>query len=167
MYNNFSQHSPNPLTMAQAPPPDYEQMVSTSNMLEHQRAFEECRSKWHSTGHVPTLSTTGFRTSLPATSTNLIQNPLCSEYASVDIQNINHYRSLQPPCVIPVTATPPTATPAASYNLGHYFPRVASEPPSRKSYQTSNRNGDPLKVKKDRQFQKYTKFNKSSHFFEH
>ena len=45
--------------MAQAPPPDYEQMVSTSNMLEHQRAFEECRSKWHSTGHVPTLSTTG------------------------------------------------------------------------------------------------------------
>ena len=102
---------------------------------------------------------TGFRTSLPATSANLIQNPLCSEYASVDIQNINHYRSLQPPCV-PVTATPPTATPA-SYNLGHYFPRVASEPPSRKSYQTSNRNGDPLKVKKDRQFQNYTKFDKS------
>ena len=54
-----SQHSPNPLVMSTAHPPDYEQMMTTSNMLDHQRAFEDCRSKWHSTGHVPTLSSTG------------------------------------------------------------------------------------------------------------
>ena len=74
---SFSQHSPNPMTMAvtaPGPPPEYEHMMTTSNNMlvdhqqqqHHQRAtFEECRSKWHSTGHVPTLTTTGFRTSLP------------------------------------------------------------------------------------------------------
>ena len=35
--------------------------------------------------------------------------------------------------------------PPSSYNLGNYFPRVASEPTSRKSYQTSPRDRD-LKV---------------------
>ena len=60
-----------------------------------------------------------------------------------------YYRSLtaQPPAP---AAAPVPAAPASSYNLGHYFPRVASEPPSRKSYQTATRNGDPLKVTKKR-----------------
>ena len=60
---------------APGPPPEYEHMMTTSNNMlvdhhqQHQRAtFEECRSKWHSTGHVPTLTTTGFRTSLPTAS---------------------------------------------------------------------------------------------------
>ena len=43
--------------------------------------------------------------------------------------NMNHQR--QPP----------------SYNLGNYFPRVSSEPTSRKNYQTSSRERD-LKVRK-------------------
>ena len=34
-----------------------------------------------------------------------------------------------------------------SYNLGNYFPRVSSEPTSRKNYQTSSRERD-LKVRK-------------------
>ena len=59
-----SQHSPNPLVMSTAHPPDYEQMMTNSNMIDHQRAFEDCRSKWHSTGHVPTLSSTGNTFSL-------------------------------------------------------------------------------------------------------
>merc|ERR1719510_1622674 len=166
-----SQHSPNPMTMAvtaPGPPPEYEHMMTTSNNMlvdhhqQHQRAtFEECRSKWHSTGHVPTLTTAGFRTSLPTasvssgtahghcaavvTSANIIQNPLCSEYASVDIQNIGHYRTLQPPSAPMTTAAPSNIAIPSTYNLGHYFPRVSSEPPSRKTYQTSTRNGDPLK----------------------
>ena len=93
-----------------------------------------------------------YRTSLPvAASGNIIQNPLCSEYASVDIQNINHYRSLQPPNAAPAAMNAPSSSNAsaapASYNLGHYFPRVNSEPPTRKNYQTTVRNiTDPLKV---------------------
>jgi hypothetical protein len=131
---------------------------------QQQRSFEDCRSKWHSTGHVAdlTASARGFRSSLNSTS-NITANPLCSEYASVDIQNINHYRSLQqggggagPPPPAPPQVLPPQVpmTNPTTYNLGHYFPRVSSEPPTRKSYQqqtssnsttTAARNGD-LKV---------------------
>ena len=47
----------------------------------------------------------------------------------INTNNMNHQR--QPP----------------SYNLGNYFPRVSSEPTSRKNYQTSSRERD-LKVRK-------------------
>ena len=52
-------------------------------------------------------------------------------------------RTLQAPVPPPAPVSP---APGGAYNLGHYFPRVSSEPPSRKSYQTASRNGDPLKV---------------------
>ena len=53
------------------------------------------------------------------------------------------FRTLQAPVPPPAPVSP---APGGTYNLGHYFPRVSSEPPSRKSYQTASRNGDPLKV---------------------
>ena len=102
--------------------------------------FEECRSKWHSTGHMD-FAPIPYRTS----TSHITQNPLCSEYASVDIQTIGPYRSLQGP-VPPTSAPPSAASSSGTYNLGHFFPRVSSEPPSRKSYQSANRSGDPLKV---------------------
>ena len=124
-----SGHSPNPINVSE---------------------FEECRSKWHSTGHMEFNPRTTYRSSVPAASaTHITHNPLCSEYASVDIQQIGHYRSLQgpvPPPPPPNTAATATSSNANTYNLGHFFPRVSSEPPSRKSYQTANRSGDPLKV---------------------
>lgn len=114
---------------------------------EHPPVFEDCRSKWHSTGHMDfTSSQQVVRSSVPQQA-HITSNPLCSEYASVDIQNIasHHYRTLQASTVNP-TAVVQTNEPSSTYNLGHYFPRVSSEPPSRKSYQTASRNGDPLKV---------------------
>ena len=51
---------------------------------------------------------------------------------------------------MPPPPAPVSPAPGGSYNLGHYFPRVSSEPPSRKSYQTASRNGDPLKVRYSR-----------------
>lgn len=111
----------------------------------HPAVFEDCRSKWHSTGHMEFLQTARtpaqLRSSMQAT--NITNNPLCSEYASVDITS---YRTLSGPPPPSVNVAPVSPSPAASYNLGHYFPRVSSEPPSRKSYQTGGRNGDPLKV---------------------
>lgn len=90
-----SSHSPNLLTMGHAPgSSDYDQF-----MIQDQRTFEECRSKWHSTGHVASTSKADFgrpplfRSSLQSGPT-ITANPLCSEYASVDIQNIGHYRSI-------------------------------------------------------------------------
>ena len=109
-----------------------------------------------------------YRTSLPvAASGNIIQNPLCSEYASVDIQNINHYRSLQPPNAAPAAMNAPSTSNAsaapASYNLGHYFPRVNSEPPTRKNYQTTVRNiADPLKVNCRFDLERYPALGKES-----
>ena len=119
----------------------------------HQPIFEDCRSKWHSTGHMDfnqTQTPVPLRSSMQGTA-NITNNPMCSEYASVDIQNIGHYRTLQPPMPPPaglVSPAPVGGNTQGSYNLGHYFPRVSSEPPSRKSYQTTTRNGDPLKVRK-------------------
>jgi hypothetical protein len=114
-----------------------------------QQQFEDCRSKWHSTGHMDLNQ----QKSILRSSGTITANPLCSEYASVDIQNINataHYRTMHqtsglPPVPVSGSGAPSPAT-AGAYNLGHYFPRVSSEPPSRKSYQTTGRNGDPLKV---------------------
>ena len=116
------------------------------------------RSKWHSTGHMDYNPRT-FRTSNSSVvkpGCNITSNPMGSEYASVDIQNIGngHYRSLQERPGLPPAAPPGSggggapATATGTYNLGHFFPRVSSEPPSRKSYQapSANRNGDPLKV---------------------
>ena len=67
--------------------------IATTAPTEEQPIFEECRSKWHSTGH---MDFTQNRTPVPLRTsmqpTNITNNPLCSEYASVDIQNISHYR---------------------------------------------------------------------------
>jgi hypothetical protein len=57
---------------------------------------------------------------------NVNKTTTCNNKSS----NMNHQR--QPP----------------SYNLGNYFPRVSSEPTSRKNYQTSSRERD-LKVRKN------------------
>ena len=129
--------------------------IATLDFEQQPAMFEDCRSKWHSTGHMdfaPNCRSTALRSSIQST-TNITSNPMCSEYASVDIQNIgSHYKSLKPIAA----PKPPTIPPAngqqqSSYNLGHYFPRVSSEPPSRKSYQTTTgRGGDALKVRKFR-----------------
>ena len=58
---------------------------------------------------------------------NVNKTTTCNNKSNTN--NINHQR--QPP----------------SYNLGNYFPRVSSEPTSRKNYQTSSRERD-LKVGK-------------------
>ena len=129
------------------------------NPINVNAEFEDlARSKWHSTGHMDYTPRT-FRASSSSVVQpvyNITSNPMCSEYASVDIQNIGsgHYRSLQerpvPPAppAAPSSNPPPQAASSGTYNLGHYFPRVSSEPPSRKSYHptSANRNGDPLKV---------------------
>ena len=137
------------------------------NLINVNSEFEDCiggggqqqqRSKWHSTGHMDYNPRT-FRTSCSSVvkpGYNITSNPMGSEYASVDIQNIGsgHYRSLQERPILPPAAPASSHAPVSAavatgtYNLGHFFPRVSSEPPSRKSYQTpsSNRNGDPLKV---------------------
>ncbi len=185
-----SSHSPNPLASM-----DYEQyrhevqqqhqqlqQPTRTFFLEQQqqaaRSFEDCRSKWHSTGHVadlgPTAASTGFRgfgRSSMASTANITSNPMCSEYASVDVQNLGGVggsgvviRGMHPSSattaglpILPLQAAPlqpppppqnEQPQPQTAYNLGSYFPRVSSEPPQRKSYQNAasgNRASD-LKV---------------------
>jgi hypothetical protein len=99
---------------------------------------------------------------------NITANPgssvvLCSEYASVDIQNlaghdngnnssprfivVNQQQQQQQQGGKPQLCVVRSNNPGAPvYNLGNYFPRVASEPPTRKSYHTSPRDRD-MKVR--------------------
>ena len=115
------------------------------------------------------------RTSLGTANVNTV-NPggssvvLCSEYASVDIQNLagNNDNGNSPRFIVvnqqqqqmqqqqqqqqqllqqqggkpQLCVVRSNNVGAPVYNLGNYFPRVASEPPTRKSYHTSPRDRD-------------------------
>ena len=152
-------------------------IVNNFNTNAIRNSYEtEAISKWNSTGHVAFHAPSStFRTSLNNEYASVdITNG--GGGGNNNNSGNSHYRSLQPPHLIGTTAAnqffhgelppppppPPPPLPNAGcltsatsqghqqqgiYNLGHYFPRVASEPPTRKLYHTSSR--EVQKVRSD------------------
>ena len=130
---------------------------------------DDLRTKWHSTGHVPDTFRTSLLSATtnnhaPVAARNGveyasvdIQNLNGNAGAGAphimasSLVNLHNFRSLKPAagpgCLAPppLPHAPPTAAaktmtrPQQIYNLGNYFPKVASEPPSRKSYNNRER----------------------------
>lgn len=146
-----------------------------SQFTDPQVLDQDLRTKWHSTGHMTTNHnfrtslTNGNSVAEYAsvdiqnlTSTGSGNGPTAPMNSS--LTNIHHYRSLQgsssafggapnqqqilAPGLTLATTTNGTKLKRASpqvYNLGNYFPRVSSEPPQRKSYNTTR----DLKVERE------------------
>ena len=83
------------------------------------------------------------QTTTKHTSKTLTNNPSNNATSHKEPNNMNHQHHPQPL----QQQHPSVRQQPPSYNLGNYFPRVSSEPTSRKNYQASSRERD-LKVGK-------------------
>ncbi|XP_040576921.1 discoidin domain-containing receptor tyrosine kinase B [Lepeophtheirus salmonis] len=113
----------------------------------HAPLFEESRPRWHSATQLPDAATAAKHRL--SNNNNAFRTPsMTSEYASVDIQNLtekpggthnlggvktlgnagNNSNNTLGGCYVE----------GRRYNLGQFFPRIASDPPSRKAYTTNS-----------------------------